>query len=66
MDDAAYLEFVTSVYEAFDCTEEVFLTKEILGLLKERPELMEINSGTRRNEGYEKSIKEDRVLEPRE
>lgn len=66
VDDPFDLEFVTAVYEAFDCREELFFSGEILELLEKRPELLLINSGTKRNEGYEKSIREDHVLEPRD
>jgi hypothetical protein len=37
---------------------------EILEFLKKNPELLKINSGTVRNEGYAKSLREDRPVNP--
>lgn len=62
VDDERDFRFVKTVYEAFNCTERVFLMQEILDLLKKRPEIMEINSGTIRNEGYLKSLREDKAV----
>ncbi|MBI5344899.1 MAG: glycosyltransferase family protein [Deltaproteobacteria bacterium] len=59
VDDARDLGFVRAVYEGFRCPERVFLTEEILGLLDKKPEIIAINSGTMRNEGYAKSLRED-------
>jgi len=36
--------------------------KEILEYLRKNPELLEINSGTMRNEGYAKSLREDKIV----
>lgn len=40
----------------------VFLMEDILALLREHPEIMKLNSGIRRNEGYLKSLKRDRFI----
>ncbi|MGZ8394746.1 MAG: adenylate/guanylate cyclase domain-containing protein [Nitrospira sp.] len=51
------LEFVRTIYNLFKDVE--FGMTDILKLLKEHPEVLEINSGQQRNEGYEKSLQED-------
>jgi len=38
----------------------LFLTDDILNLIKERPDLVNINDKFIRNEGLEKSLKEDK------
>lgn len=63
VDEESDLQFVTAVYEGFDCTERPFGMKEILDFLDKNPGLLEINAGIRRNEGYEKSLKEDRIVD---
>ncbi len=57
VDTARDLEFVRAVYHYFQDAE--FGMDEILRLLKEHPEIMELNSGQQRNEGYQKSLQED-------
>jgi spore coat polysaccharide biosynthesis protein SpsF len=51
------LEFVRSIYNLLRDVE--FGMDDILKLLKEHPEITEINSGQQRNEGYLKSLRED-------
>lgn len=51
------LEFVRTIYNLFKDVE--FGMADILKLVKEHPEVLEINSGQQRNEGYEKSLQED-------
>lgn len=36
--------------------------EDVINLLKEHPKLMEINKGIIRNEGYQKSLREDKVV----
>lgn len=62
VDDDRDLLFVRSVYKGFKCSEKPFGMHEILDYLRENPELLEINSGTMRNEGYAKSLREDKVV----
>jgi spore coat polysaccharide biosynthesis protein SpsF (cytidylyltransferase family) len=59
VDDEQDLLFVRSVYEGFKCSESPFGMEEILEFLRDNPKLSEINSGTMRNEGYVKSLRED-------
>lgn len=53
------LDFVREIYKNLYPKKQLFLMQDILKLLKEKPELMDINSGINRNEGYIKSLKED-------
>lgn len=62
VDDERDLLLVTKIYEGLG-TKKLFHMKEVLEFLEKNPELLEINSSTKRNEGYAKSIKEDRVVE---
>lgn len=62
VDDGRDLAFVRAVYQGFDCSEKPFGMKEILEYLRKNPELLEINSGTMRNEGYAKSLREDKIV----
>ena len=52
--------FVKEIFERLYKEGEMFYTEEILALIKKEPKLMEINSNIIRNEGYLKSLKEDR------
>lgn len=61
VDTPADLEFVRAVYRA--CGPEPFGVSEVLALLNDRPELCEINAGIARNEGYERSLREDCTTE---
>lgn len=57
VDTSRDLEFVRTIYNSFKDGE--FGMEDILKLLKEHPEVMELNSGQERNEGYQKSLRED-------
>ena len=59
LDEEADLQFLEAVYDELYKEGEIFLTQDILDLMKRRPRLMEINSGITRNEGYLKSLSED-------
>ena len=54
--------FVTEIYSNLFPNKEIFLMNDILKLLKEKPELLEINNNILRNEGYWKSVKNDRIV----
>ncbi len=64
VDDAADFTFVTKVFEALYTDGKVFYMNEILEFLKDNPELLKINAGTVRNEGYAKSLREDGPVNP--
>ena len=59
VDEPADLEFVRQVYAHFGVTAQFGMT-EILDLLMKRPEIRAVNAGFERNEGYLKSLKEDK------
>ncbi len=59
VDQAEDLEFVRGVYDALGILE--FGQEEILELLWDRPEMRRINQGIDGNEGYLKSLEQDRV-----
>ena len=56
------LKFVREVYKRLYKKGGVFLMKDVLKLLEKQPKLAEINRGIARNEGYLKSLREDRVI----
>lgn len=56
------LTLVRKIYRYLYKPESIFHMKDILRLLKEKPELMEINKGIPRYEGYIKSLKEEKAL----
>lgn len=60
VDEKEDLQFVREIYKNLYSKKKVFLMNNILELLKEKPELMKINNQFMRNEGYIKSLKEDR------
>ena len=44
-----------------DCLmRQIFLTTDILSLLRDNPELSSINSNIIRNQGYQRSLKNDK------
>jgi spore coat polysaccharide biosynthesis protein SpsF len=59
VDDQRDFDFVKAVCEGLGCVSEVFHMEDVLGFLKAHPETLGINSGTMRNEGYAKSVRED-------
>ncbi|MGH8046934.1 MAG: aminotransferase class III-fold pyridoxal phosphate-dependent enzyme [Chthoniobacterales bacterium] len=59
VDEPRDLEFVRAVLQSLNDHPATY--DEIVKLLKARPELLEINGGIRRNEGYEKSLAAERT-----
>ena len=59
VDTAADLAFVRQVFSALLPRAPGFGMQDVLSLLAERPELATLNAGTRRNEGYERSLARD-------
>ncbi|MCK4598754.1 glycosyltransferase family protein [Candidatus Bipolaricaulota bacterium] len=62
VDDSRDLEFVRAVHGYLGSNS--FTVANVLSLLKKHPELMEINAGIGRNEGYQKSLREDGLIAP--
>ena len=52
-------EFISRVLEKLGMTDDIFHLEDILRVLKENPELMDINRGIGRNEGYQLSLLKD-------
>jgi len=63
VDDERDLRLVTAIYEGIGAGERVFHMEEILRFLEKNPGLLEINAETTRNEGYARSIKEDKSVQ---
>lgn len=61
VDELQDLEFVRAVYNYFGDT--LFRMSDVLTLLKDKPKLMTINMGIQRDEGYEKSLREDHLID---
>ncbi len=59
LDEESDLRFLQAVFDRLYKPGRIFLTREIIDLLKSETQLLEINSGIVRNEGYLKSLKED-------
>jgi spore coat polysaccharide biosynthesis protein SpsF len=62
LDEPNDYELLKQIYESLDEPNKLFLTNDILDLFEERPELLEINSGIMRNEGYALSLQKDERL----
>jgi spore coat polysaccharide biosynthesis protein SpsF len=66
VDERRDLDFVRRVYEYLFPEDPAFGMDDVLRLLEQKPELMEINCGIARNEGYYKSLREDADLAAKE
>lgn len=62
LDEEADLHFLREVFSRLYKPGAIFLTQDILDLLRREPALMELNRGIIRNEGYLKSLEEDRAF----
>lgn len=62
VDEPEDLEFVSRVFEYFDDGGRLFLMDDVLELIDKQPQLSAINSHFGLNEGYQKSLREDRVV----
>ena len=60
LDEEADYWFLREIFDRLYKPGKPFLTQDILNLLKRESELMEINKGIIRNEGYLKSLAEDK------
>jgi glutamate-1-semialdehyde 2,1-aminomutase/spore coat polysaccharide biosynthesis protein SpsF len=64
VDEPADLEFVRAVYARLGGDKQPFGLSDILELLDKEPDLMQINSGIIRNEGYYKSLASEPPIPP--
>ena len=63
LDNADDLEFLRLVYKYLYSKNPLFNMDDILALINEKPEIEKINQHIIRNEGYLKSIREDKTLD---
>ena len=56
LDEVADLELLKIVFDQLYSEDKIFYTHEILELINQNPELLKINQGIVRNEGYSKSL----------
>jgi spore coat polysaccharide biosynthesis protein SpsF len=63
VDEAADLAMVREVYAVLYPVNPDFCLDDVIALLAQRPELVDINSSFRRNEGYDLSVARDSVSE---
>ena len=63
LDNKEDYEFIACLYKNLYEKDQSFGLSETLQLLSKHPEFEQINKHITRNEGYEKSLKEDRVLD---
>lgn len=67
VDEPRDLEFVRKIYEHLYRPGNIFSMNDVIGLLGKNPDLLVINQDIQTNEGYLKSLKEDReILSPGE
>ena len=59
VDEERDLRFIQEIFSRLYKPGDIFLTGDILNLLEREPDLLKINAGIIRNEGYIKSLKED-------
>ncbi|MFX1383435.1 MAG: cytidylyltransferase domain-containing protein [Promethearchaeota archaeon] len=62
VDEKEDLDFVREVFKNLYSKKKIFLLNDILELLKEKPDLMNINNQYERNEGLLKSLKDDKIV----
>ncbi len=62
VDDEKDFQLVTEIYQNLYKEGEIFHLKDILDFLGKRPELLELNKRTVRNEGYLKSLAKDKIV----
>lgn len=65
LDEKEDYVLINEIYENLYDTNEFFNMDDVLKLLEVHPELKDINSFIKRNEGLEKSLKNDKILESR-
>ena len=63
VDEPEDLEFIRRIYGYLYRPGRIFLMREVLELLEERPELMQINQGFISNEGYIRSLDKDHIVD---
>jgi glutamate-1-semialdehyde aminotransferase/spore coat polysaccharide biosynthesis protein SpsF (cytidylyltransferase family) len=59
VDNEADFTLVTKIYEGLYASNPKFGMQEILGFIETHPELLELNKNSKRNEGFQVSLKKD-------
>lgn len=59
VDKPSDLELARIIFRSLSAHGTLFSYRDVIALLKQRPELREINAGTARNEGYLRSLQEE-------
>jgi spore coat polysaccharide biosynthesis protein SpsF len=59
LDKPADMEFITAIYDQFYRGDSRFSFRDVIDFLKRNPALLDINSGTKRNEGYFRSLERE-------
>ncbi|PWB52450.1 MAG: hypothetical protein C3F06_07795 [Candidatus Methanoperedenaceae archaeon] len=62
LDNSEDYEFIKIIFENLYDKNPLFSMEEIVKLINEKPEIERINENIDRNEGYKKSLREDRLL----
>lgn len=62
VDDEKDFQLVSEIFRNLYKEGEIFHLKDIVSFLNKNPELLELNKRTIRNEGYLKSLAEDRIV----
>jgi glutamate-1-semialdehyde-2,1-aminomutase len=65
VDNPEDLALAQAVYDGLGSDDRLFGYRELLQFLEKRPDLAALNAGIGINEGYAKSVREDRVVAPR-
>ncbi|MBI5139839.1 MAG: glycosyltransferase family protein [Candidatus Vogelbacteria bacterium] len=55
-------DFISKIFKSMPPKKDIFFMSDVLDLLAKNSDLIKINSGMNRNEGYAKSLREDRVI----
>lgn len=66
LDEIEDYQLINAIYEKLYTPDKMFITQDVLSLLKDNPQLCAINSKYARNEGYLKSLENDKEIERRE
>ncbi|MBI4685898.1 MAG: glycosyltransferase family protein [Nitrospirae bacterium] len=62
VDEPEDFQLVTQIFEALYSNGKIFTMKDILEYIEKRPELKTMNAMHVRNEGFQKSLREDRMF----
>jgi spore coat polysaccharide biosynthesis protein SpsF len=62
VDEAEDLLFVRQIYKHLYQAGQIFLMEDVVKLLEEHPEFIGINESFETNEGYQRSLQEDRIV----